>query len=109
MGLACNGVATGVLTVGDVVMIAAYFHSIQRPLSFLGSTYRDLTQAKTDFETMWKLMESKIEMAEGTNSIPYLGNGVEIQFNDVGFGYNDNKSSKSINITEMKCNYFSQL
>ena len=47
-------------------MMAAYFNSIQRPLGFLGSTYRDLTQAKTDFETMWNLMEEKREMEEGS-------------------------------------------
>ena len=46
IGYACSGVAAGALTVGDVVMIGAYFAAIQRPLGFLGSTYRDLTQAK---------------------------------------------------------------
>ena len=83
----------GALTVGDVVMIAAYFHAIQRPLSFLGSTYRDLTQAKTDFETMWNLMESKTEMSEGPNIVSQLTDGAQIEFRDVSFGYNDDKLS----------------
>ena len=86
-------VANGVLTVGDVVMIAAYFQAIQRPLSFLGSTYRDLTQAKTDFETMWNLMESKTEMSEGPNVVPQLTDGAQIEFRDVSFGYNNDKLS----------------
>jgi len=91
LGLAGHGVANGVLTVGDVVMIAAYFQAIQRPLSFLGSTYRDLTQAKTDFETMWNLMESKTEMSEGPNVVPQLTDGAQIEFRDVSFGYNNDK------------------
>lgn len=75
-------------------MIAAYFQAIQRPLSFLGSTYRDLTQAKTDFETMWNLMESKTEMSEGPNVVPQLTDGAQIEFRDVSFGYNNDKLSK---------------
>ena len=88
----------GALTVGDVVMIASYFAAIQRPLSFLGSTYRDLTQAKTDFETMWNLMESKTEMAEGPNTVPLLTDGAQIDFRNIHFGYNNDKLSKE-NIT----------
>ena len=85
--LATHGISAGVLTIGDFVMISAYFHAIQRPLSFLGSTYRDLTQAKTDFETMWKLMDEKVEMDQGPTSLP---SDIEtaIRFSDVNFGYN---------------------
>ena len=50
--------------------------------------------AKTDFETMWHLMESKIEMKEGTNQLPVLDQGAHIEFNDVSFGYNNEKKSK---------------
>ena len=92
VGLASNGVANGELTVGDVAMITAYFNSIKRPLSFLGSTYRDLVQAKIDFETMWKLMESRNEMLEGNNTIPKTESGVEIKMENVGFGYNSHKT-----------------
>ena len=41
---AANGVINKTLTLGDVVMIAGYFNSIQKPLFYLGSTYRNLVQ-----------------------------------------------------------------
>ena len=43
---------------------------------------------------MWHLMESKIEMKEGTNQLPVLDQGAHIEFNDVSFGYNNEKKSK---------------
>ena len=88
--MAMNGVAAGTLTVGDFVMIGAYFQAIQRPLSFLGSTYRDLTQAKTDFETMWNLMDEKIEMAEGSKRLN-RDTECQINFQNIHFGYNEQK------------------
>ena len=75
-------------------MIFAYFQAIQRPLSFLGSTYRDMTQAKTDFETMWNLMEEKNELIEGNIVIDQNADQT-VTFSDVHFGYNQQKSEKS--------------
>jgi len=94
--MATNGIAAGALTIGDFAMILAYFHSIQRPLSFLGSTYRDLTQAKTDFETMWNLMEEKIDLDEGAI---VLDQNIDptVSFSNIHFGYNEQLVLKGIN------------
>lgn len=83
-------IAAGTLSIGEFVMIASYFQQIQRPLSFLGSTYRDLIQAQTDFETMWRLMEEETEMGEGIKDVP-SDQELEINFSNLGFGYNDQR------------------
>ena len=76
------------MSLGEFVMIASYFQQIQRPLSFLGSTYRDLVQARTDFETMWRLMEEKPELKEGTKTLS-VDQDLEVRFNNVRFAYAD--------------------
>jgi len=85
---AANGVINKTLTLGDVVMIAGYFNSIQKPLFYLGSTYRNLVQAKTDFETMWNLMEEKEEMISGSRTL-CKKKPPTLLFENVRFGYND--------------------
>jgi len=81
-------IAAGTMSLGEFVMIASYFQQIQRPLSFLGSTYRDLVQARTDFETMWRLMEEKPELKEGTKTLS-VDQELEVRFNNVRFAYGD--------------------
>lgn len=81
-----NSIANGKLTIGEFVMIASYFQQIQRPLFFLGSTYRDLIQAKTDFETMWRLMEQNPELEEGAKTL-LVEKELDVKFKDVRFAY----------------------
>jgi len=81
-------IAAQTMSLGEFVMIASYFQQIQRPLSFLGSTYRDLVQARTDFETMWRLMEEQPELGEGTRTLS-MDQDLEVRFNNVRFAYGD--------------------
>ena len=77
-------------------MIGSYFQMIQKPLFFLGSTYRDLVQAKTDFKTMWHLMDEDSEMEEG-KLILRQDAAFNVKFDDIHFGYNEFDVLKGVN------------
>jgi ATP-binding cassette subfamily B (MDR/TAP) protein 7 len=88
MYLACSGVASGELTVGDLVMINQLVFQLSVPLNFLGSVYRELRQSLLDMETLFNLQKVNVTIREAPNAKPLLLNrGGEIKFENVTFGY----------------------
>lgn len=100
MYLACDGVANGSLTVGDLVMINQLVFQLSVPLNFLGSVYRELRQSLLDMETLFNLQKVNVSIKELPNAKPLaLSHGGEIKFENVTFGYRDRPILHNLSLT----------
>ncbi|KAF5094117.1 hypothetical protein DV451_005088 [Geotrichum candidum] len=91
MYMACNGVADGSLSVGDLVLVNQLVFQLSVPLSFLGSVYRDLKQALLDMENLFQLRDVKVKIQNKPDAKPLQFQGGEIKFENVTFGYHPSR------------------
>ena len=87
MWRASEGVVGGALTLGDLVMVNALLIQLYIPLNFLGVMYREIKQALTDMEKMFRLLGENREIADKPGARPLAVSGAGIRFENVHFSY----------------------
>lgn len=100
MVMAGYGVVAGKMTVGDFVLVNAYFMQIYMPLNFLGTVHREVRQGLIDLEKLFDLQASDPEIVDLPDAPELVVSGAKIEFRDVEFAYEpDRPILKGVNFT----------
>ncbi|QHE75214.1 ABCB family ABC transporter ATP-binding protein/permease [Hydrogenophaga sp. PBL-H3] len=85
---ATQGVVSGEMTLGDLVMVNAFMIQLYIPLGFLGVLYREIKQSLTDLDKMFVLLEKEREIADEPGAQPLALDGPPaVTFENVRFSY----------------------
>ena len=88
MWRASEGIVSGTMTLGDLVMVNALLIQLYIPLNFLGVLYREIKQALTDMEKMFNLLEENKEIQDKPGAKPLdTSRGAAMRFEGVDFSY----------------------
>jgi ATP-binding cassette, subfamily B, heavy metal transporter len=92
MWQAATRVASGAMTIGDIVLVNAFLIQLYIPLNFLGVLYRELRQALTDIERMFGLMHEHREVADAPDAHVLPPGPATVRFERVGFAYDPKRT-----------------
>ena len=87
MWRAAEGVASGAMTVGDIVLVNAFLIQLYMPLNHLGVLYREIRQSLTDIERMFGLLTQNREVQDAPDAQPLAAGPCTVAFEHVGFAY----------------------
>ena len=87
MWRAASGVASGDLSIGDLVLVNAYLLQLAAPLNFLGMMYREVKQALSNIERLWGLLEVSQDVQDRPAACPLVTQHPTVRFEQVRFGY----------------------
>ena len=87
MIFAADGVVTGAMSIGDLVLVNAFMLQLFIPLGFLGIVYRQIKYSLADMDLIFKLLESKPEITDAANAQPLQLKSGEVRFEQVDFAY----------------------
>jgi ATP-binding cassette, subfamily B, heavy metal transporter len=87
--LSARRVASGAMTVGELVLVNTYLLQLVRPMERLGQLYRSIKQAFVDLEQLLELLEERPGVEDRPGAVPLpAGEGpCAVAFEGVRFGY----------------------
>ena len=101
MIFAAAGVASGSMTLGDLVLVNALMLQLFVPLNTLGIVYRQITYSLADMDLLVKLLNKDTEIKDAENATELNIEAANIEFDRVSFSYNKDRGilhDVSINI-----------
>jgi ATP-binding cassette, subfamily B, heavy metal transporter len=87
MWRASEGIVAKSMTLGDLVMVNALLIQLYIPLNFFGVMYREIKQALTDMEKMFRLLYQHREVEDAPGAKPIDLMHTDVRFEAVNFGY----------------------
>jgi ATP-binding cassette, subfamily B, heavy metal transporter len=87
MVFAARGVVDRALTVGDLVLVNGLLIQLYIPLNLLGSVYRNIKQALTDMDRMFRLLGESREIADRPGAVDLPPGPATVRFEHVDFRY----------------------
>ena len=81
------GWSTGRLSPGDLVLVNTYLMQLFRPLDMLGWVYRSIRQGLIDMADMFRLLDTRVEVADAPGAPALVVRRPTVTFENVDFGY----------------------
>jgi ATP-binding cassette subfamily B protein len=82
-----NGVVTGTMTLGDLVLVNTLMLQLFMPLNFLGIIYRMLKYTLADMDLVLKLLDRPVEVEDKPGAQPLTITQPTVRFERVSFAY----------------------
>lgn len=92
MVMASQQVASGEMTLGDLVMVNAYMIQLFIPLNFLGFVYREIRQALINIERLFGLLGQPPVIADPVGAVPLEVGGGRVRFEAVSHAYEPDRT-----------------
>ena len=91
MLFASDGVVTGSMSLGDLVLVNAFMLQLYMPLHFLGFVYREIKHSLADMEKMFTLLTESEEIKDKSGASDLVKGDASVRFENVNFNYEPNR------------------
>ncbi|MFW6258768.1 MAG: ABC transporter transmembrane domain-containing protein, partial [Halochromatium sp.] len=92
MVYAAQGVVSGAMSIGDLVLVNAFMLQLFIPLGFLGIVYRQIKYALADMDLVFKLLERTPEIVDAPGAPALRLNQGAVRFERVSFHYQQERA-----------------